>query len=449
MGRPDILVIVLDSLRVDRVSGYGHTHPTTPHLDNLAERSTRFASAVTPAPWTLPSHCSMFTGLYPSEHGVTNGFLDRSVELTGAHRTLVEELADSGYLTAGFSNNPWVGQLSDLHRGFDEFTEWDLEVSRSGLASIHSTTDQAFSRGHRLLGLLSRQPMFLLKRRFFTTSLIDRATQWLTWAGDTPDPSFTFLNLMEAHSPYFPPRRAFRELSFDEPNFIEPRILNTKLLAYVMGRADLSISQRRRILEFYDASVRYQDEQVGRLIGHLKTLGAFDDTLIVVTSDHGKTLGEYARDGTPPHYTRPINTDVPLVVKMPGQSRGAVVDTPAELARLPALLWAGTGSPEEHLCVDDVALVEDFVPHTGRSTKPITRWRVVTDGTHRLIASDDGREYFDHAGTLIDEPPEGERLRQALSRRIDELTSTGESPDASRKIPAGVEGQLHDLGYLE
>lgn len=449
MDRPDILVLILDSLRVDRVSGYGHTHLTTPHLDELADRSTRFASAVTPAPWTLPSHCSMFTGLFPSEHGVTNGFLDRSVELNDTHRTIVEELADSGYLTAGFSNNPWVGQLSDLHRGFDEFVEWDLEVSRSGPASTHPRTGRILSRGHRLLGLLSRQPIFLLKRRFFTTRLVDRATKWLTWAAEQPDPSFTFLNLMEAHSPYFPPRRTFRDLSFDEPTFLEPRILNTKLLAYVMGKADLSIAQRRRILEYYDASVRYQDEQVGRLIGHLNNLGTLEDTLVVVTSDHGKTLGEYARGGTPPHYTRPINTDIPLVVNMPGQETGTVIDTPAELARLPPLLRAGTGSPEKHLCVDDVALIEDFVPHTGRTTKPVTRWRVATDGTYRLITSDDGREYFEHAGTLIDKPPDGDQLRRALTRRVDALAQTADSLDASKRVPAGVEGQLHDLGYLE
>ena len=129
--RRDVLFVVLDSMRLDRVSAYGYERETTPALDRLATGATRYTRAYTAAPWTLPSHCSMFTGLFPTEHGVTNGFGDATPRLPDSVTTLTERLAEDGYRTAGFSNNPWVGQLSGLDRGFDEFVEDRCRVGGS------------------------------------------------------------------------------------------------------------------------------------------------------------------------------------------------------------------------------------------------------------------------------------------------------------------------------
>jgi choline-sulfatase len=461
-GQPDVLFVILDSMRRDRVSTYGHYRKTTPTLDALAERSSVFENAFTPAPWTLPSHCSMFTGLFPSEHGITNGFTDRSLRLADDLPTVTERLADRGYRTAGFSNNPWVGTLSGLDRGFEEFVEWNLEISAEGDADLHTRRERLYSRGHRLLGHASRQPLFALKRPFFTSSLTDRARRWFDHTGGGAEPTFTFLNLMEAHSPYFPPKDAFRTLGLKAPDGLEPRLLNTKLLAYVLGKRDLADDERERVLEFYDAALRYQDAKLNELLTMLAEQGRLEETLVVVCADHGKTLGEYDRDATPPHYLRDINVNVPLVVKWPGQTDGERVDRPATLTDLPELLL-GEASSSEAWADDDVALTEDHIPHTGRSSKPVTRWRVLSDPEFKYARGEDGQEVvFERTGRADPDArrPNGERLVDADEamleegrRRLDERCETlQESADAAaaadEELDADVQAQLRDLGYL-
>ena len=453
MDPPDVLFIVLDSARRDQISTYGHDRCTTPNLDRLAESATVFEHAYTPTPWTLPSHCSMFTGLFPSEHGVTNGFTDTSLELPTEIETMTEKLSAAGYRTAGFSNNPWVGSLSGLDRGFDEYVEWDLEIGADGDADIATKRDQLYSRGHSLLAQAARQPVFLLKRRFFTSNLVERATRWLEATVPDDRPSFTFLNLMEAHSPYFPPRSAFEKLDLPVPGPIEPRSLNTKLLAYVMGKTDMSPEFQKRVLEFYNASLRYQDEQFGELLSTLKRLDAFEETLVVVCSDHGKTLGEYDRDSTPPHYTRPINTDVPLLVKRPGQQVSNRVSAPTELSAIHDVILDGNGPPEQMLTRERCALVEDFVPHTGKKSTDVTRWRLASDGQFRYLRSDDGDEHLfmpeAHGTEAIEDHDRGPWLRDAMDRRIEQLRPAAERSETDAALSRGVEAQLGDLGYLE
>lgn len=439
MTDPDVLFVVLDSLRTDRVSGYGHDRPTTPALDALAADATTFDRAYTPAPWTLPSHCSVFTGLHPSEHGVTNGFADRRPSLPETVDTLAELLRERGYRTAGFSNNPWVGALSGLDRGFDEFVEWDLEIGRSNPAgpSLHGRIDRLYSRGHAVMGRAASQPLVLLKRRFFTRRLADRAVRWLR--ADDDRPTFTFLNLMEAHSPYYPPRSAFRGLDLDPPGPLESRRRNLELLAYVMGRTDLSAADRDRMLAFYDASVRYQDGVLGDLLGALDATGAFDDTLVVVCADHGKTLGEYDRDAVPPHYLREVNTNVPLVVKWPGQRQGERVGSPVELHRLFDVVTDPAAGPDALAPPDGWALVEDFVPHTGREAASTTRWQLVTDGSDAVVRADDDRAFVLEGRRLDQQVVDAETDRRTrLLDRLDDRVSALSPVDP---VPAAAEGR--------
>ncbi|WP_254538895.1 sulfatase [Halomarina litorea] len=460
--QPDVLFLVLDSMRRDRVSTYGHHRKTTPTLDALAKRASVFENAFTPAPWTLPSHCSMFTGLFPSEHGVTNGFTDRDLRLAEEFTTVTERLAERGYRTAGFSNNPWVGKLSGLDRGFDEYVEWNLEIGVEGDADLHTRRERLYSRGNTWLGHASRQPLFALKRPFFTSSLTDRAKRWFDYTSGSDDPTFTFMNLMEAHSPYFPPKDAFRKLGLKAPNELEPRLLNTRLLAYVLGTRDLGDDERERVLEFYDAALRYQDAKVNGLLTMLDEQGRLDDTLVVVCADHGKTLGEYDRDGTPPHYVRDINVNVPLLVKWPGQNEGERVEAPVDLTDLHELLL-GEAESSEAWADDDVALTEDHVPHTGRASKPVTHWRVLSDSEFKYARSEEGEEFvFERRGDAdpANRKPNGERLveadeamlaeaRRRLDERIETLNeSAGVADDADGELDGDVQAQLRDLGYL-
>jgi len=452
---PDVLFVVLDSLRTDHVSTYGYDRATTPALDRFGETATVYENASVPAPWTLPSHCSMFTGRMPSEHGITNGFTDRDLTLSRDHTTVTERLSDRGYRTAGFSNNPWVGQLSGLDRGFDRFVEWDLEVSQGDPPQRRA--DRLYDRFHAWLGRATQQPLVLLKRPFFTSNLVRRANEWLR--ADTA-PTFTFLNLMEAHSPYYPPRWAFRELGLSTPDPLSARSLNTKLLAYVMGKRSLTDDETRRTHEFLDASARYQDEQFDRLLTTLREEGRFEDTLIVVCADHGKTLGEFDRDAEPPHYLRSINTSVPLLVKWPGQTEGERVTAPVELADLYDLVSAPGQTPRATrplVTGDGYALVEDYLPHTASVSQDISEWRALTDGKLTYLDGPGDSEYVlrgsgrsESVVPLSNVPDEAlAALRDRLRARVSELDIDDATPaDATEEVDDRLESQLEDLGYL-
>ncbi|RQH00248.1 sulfatase [Natrarchaeobius oligotrophus] len=451
---PDVLFLVLDSLRKDRVSTYEHDRETTPALSTLATYATTYENAFTPAPWTLPSHASMFTGSFPSEHGVTNGFSDGMGQLSASQSTLAEELSDEGYRTAGFSNNPWVGRLSGLDRGFDEFVEWDLEISTETDERLHTSREELYSRCHSILGKGARQPVFALKRRFFTDSLVDRTKRWIERGVDSSEPTFTFVNLMEAHSPYFPPREALEELGLEAPGPLEPRILNTKLLAYVMGKADLDADTRRRVMEYYDASARYQDRKVEEVFGLLQREGWFEDTLVIVCADHGKTLGDYPRDEHPPHYLRDINLNVPLWIKRPGQREGETVEEPFELTSLFDVVRDGDAPSDRY--TRETAIAEDFVPHAGRSTPDeVVRWRIAADREYKYVRNDAGSEFlYDRSSDrlLSSDADRCDEYADRLSERVRRFGVDSDEDEAgsptNREIDSDVEAQLKDLGYM-
>ena len=440
-----MLFLVLDSMRKDRVSAYGHERETTPTFDRLAENATLFENAFAPAPWTLPSHWSMFTGRFPSEHGVTNGFTDEGLGRPDDLETVPERLANEGYETAGFSNNPWVGQLSGLDRGFDTFVEWDLEVSHEGIEL--RTRDAAYSRFHSLLGRAAGQPQVLLKRRFFTSNLVDRATRWLS--RESGRPKFLFMNLMEAHSPYYPPKSAFEKLGLSSPGPLESRLLNVRLLAYVLGKTDLSAENRERIMEYYDASLRFQDRQLARIVETLNREGMFEDTMLVICADHGKTLGEFDRDGIPPHYLRDINTNVPLLVKPPGRGVHERAETPFELTGLADLLT--DRDPRTVTGDDRGALVEDHIPHTAEQSTDVTQWRVFADEEYKYIEDEDDMEFLVRRRDeeRVDDPEALATYRERCRDRIAALSYEDRAAKSgSGPIEGSVEGQLKDLGYI-
>lgn len=457
---PNVLFLVLDSMRADRVSCYGHERETTPNLDEFAAQATRYTNAYTPAPWTLPTHTSLFTGLFPSEHGITNAFPDSNLQLSDEVPTLAEKLREAGYQTAGFSNNPWVGKTSRLDRGFEDYVEWNLEIGSEATPEIHSRTDRITSQFNSLVGHAARQPVYLLKRPFFTDSLTRRASSWIESAANNNQPWFCFMNLMEAHSPYFPRKWAFRELGLSTPGPIEPRVLNTKLLAYVMGKADLDSETRERVMEFYDASLRYQDQKVAELLTLLQETDVFDDTMIIICSDHGKTLGGFDRSSNPPHYLRDINTRVPLIVKEPRQNRGAVVESPVELLSVHQhIVDGGSEGLEEYQPNPDHALFEDFIPHTGQETPDddITHWRGLGTTDGKLVRSNkddvyqfEGRGFDEHLVSDSDSRSRNQ-LTAALSTRVGNLDQSDTDNDGNRldDLDEDVQANLKDLGYMK
>jgi arylsulfatase A-like enzyme len=455
--RPDVLYVVLDSLRKDRVSAYGHHRETTPNLDRFAENATTFENAYVPAPWTLPSHCSTFTGNFPSEHGVTNGFTDRDLTLPAEFETVTERLSEQGYRTAGFSSNPWVGKVSGLESDFDRFVEWDLETTQG---TPRRRRDVAYSRTHSVLGRLANQPLVVLKRRFFTKNLVTRAEGWIRegtgarrWSRQESGPTFTFLNLMEAHSPYYPPEWAFEVLGLDSPGTFEARSLNTKLLASVLGKRSLSGDEKKRVMDFLDASVRFQDRQFGRLLSALQATGRYEGTRVVVCADHGKTLGGFDRDGDVPHYLRDCNVSVPLFLKRAGQTERDSVAAPVEMTDLAAFL-TGDGSLEPRA---EGAVIEDFLPHTASESQAVTRWRALATGDRKYLRSEDGEEFLLRGRGLEEsvvplgsvEDGTVQAMRERLADRVEAFDHRGtEQAESESGLDGEVASQLEDLGYL-
>lgn len=314
--QPDILLIILDTLRRDRLSAYGYPQATSPAFDAFAEQAVLFQRAISPAQWTIPAHASIFTGLYPTSHQVTQATSQLSPHIP----TLAQVLQANGYITKGFSNNPLVGVLDNgLTRGFSQFYNYagaaPNRPQNVANGRIQRATRQVWGRFARTMSQQFAQNDWL-----FRTSLHPLLTPiWtrsINYKGNTArsiddlmgvigqhragrdKPLFAFLNLMGGHMPYRPPRDYLHRLA--------PEISRDKAAFRFMGRfnADaarwasptepaLSTWEREVIDGFYRAEVAHQDYHLGRLLAHLRQSGALDDTLVIIAADHGEGHGDH------------------------------------------------------------------------------------------------------------------------------------------------------------
>jgi len=320
-NRPDIILLVLDTQRADRLSCYGYPVETSPCLDSLASDSTLFTHAVSPAQWTVPSHASLFTGLYPSRHTMR----DLNSVLPPSVTTLAERLKQSGYHNALFSSNPLVGAKNNgLQRGFDHVSNFHypgLGVWTSHLPQVGSTDRR---RIWQMLVALSgyrqgraRNPIFrrlspaidaAIKLRIgskdkITRRTLGRASRLLVDRGDLPpdQPLFVFINLMGTHVPYQPPRWATRRFVRRSTG---EKITGARLMRINAFAMDMKNWLRMEPLEegdrailngLYDAEVAAQDRQIGKFIDTLRDTGTLDGTFLAVVADHGDHLGEKHR----------------------------------------------------------------------------------------------------------------------------------------------------------
>jgi arylsulfatase A-like enzyme len=268
-GAPNVLLIVLDCVRADHLGAYGYHRPTTPNIDRLTSRGVLFENAIATAPWTLPSHASMFTGKLPQELG-TNWL----APLEDRHLTLAEHVGRHGYANAGFVANVLYGtRQTGLAQGFHHYEDYPLNLRRFGQASWLGRT---FDRSHnvrRAVGypeMLNRKP---------AASVTSACLAWLD--ANKGKPFFAFLNYFDAHVPYLPPPPF--DAKFGPPS----------RRAYPWLLDPLSQEQRQAEIDAYDGAIAYVDQQVGRLLDELSARGILDDTLVIITSDHGEQLGEH------------------------------------------------------------------------------------------------------------------------------------------------------------
>ncbi len=340
--RPNLLLVSIDTLRADHLGCYGAERPTSPRLDRFAESAVRFEHAYAPAPWTLPSHAALLTGVHPYRLGLR----DAAGTLPSDVPTLAERLSRSGYQTAAIVDS-WPGGYVGAERGFGRgFGEY-----------VH----------HPSLGRPLRDDVAVT---------VERAEAWLA-RRDRARPFFLFLHTKSVHAaPGATPCHDRRCFPYDKPDPYRFRFLpeaeatarwrspelgkgqgylwalNREILA---GRLDPGAVPREEIAQLealYDAGIAYLDEHLGLFLERAEESGQLDDTAIVLTSDHGEAFGEHGLFMHQQVYEELLR--VPLLVRLPGGGPGwvegrrvALEDVAATLAGLAGLADPGamTGRP--------------------------------------------------------------------------------------------------------
>lgn len=360
---PDIVLVVADTLRRDSVGAYGGESPT-PNLDLLGKEGTVYPNCVAPSPWTLPSHASLFTGSYPSQHGVHETWDIKPPKLFGSmaksgRETLAEYLRRRGYNTVGYSGNPSVAPGSGFDSGFNAFTLFDSarpdEWTRGVLSSAASLgTD----RGEILRNALKKGKLGELYHLFRLEKEIQKRERKRRYplfkGGDRiaatiaetsfERPFFLFVNLFEMHEPY----------TVGETG-IEPSAVMDLFGKHVIGPELLSKMKR-----VYHEEASLVDGFVGMIIRKLKDARTYSESMVVVTSDHGQAFKErgYYGHGT---FLYDEITRVPLIVKPPGGRKVRTAEGYQNLVGVQGLIKDEllSPSPDDHL-TEPVSISESF-----------------------------------------------------------------------------------------
>jgi arylsulfatase A-like enzyme len=323
-NHPNILLLVLDTVRAASLGLYGHTSPTTPNLERLAERGLVFEQAWTVSPWTRPSHASMFTGRWGHELSPT--FVE---PLDDAYPTLAEFLAGRGYRTGGFvANLDHTSRHTGLARGFQHYE--DIPVSPGLVARSAWIPERITLWAREILGFEDD----LVRKR--ADGINDALIAWI-FKGEGGAPFFAFANYYDAHAPYLPPDSLQRR-------FGPPR--TGRALIDVERVKSLSPAELLSERAAYEASIAFIDQQLGLLFDTLASSGVLENTVVVVTSDHGEQFGEHGLYG---HANSLYSTalHVPLLIVPPGERAGRRLAHPVSLRDLAATV-SELGGFEDH-----------------------------------------------------------------------------------------------------
>lgn len=435
-GSPNVLLIVLDTVRADHLSSYGYPRPTTPFLDQVGREGVLFERAYATSSWTLPSHVSMFTGMYPSEHGATK---IGTFEAVDEHLpVLAEALHQKGYVTAGFVSNtyylmPWLG----VSRGFSHYE--NLYETWPGYAG------RTFY-GRRIRSWRGRQshPKLVDMPHRPVRAICQSFLKWLD--RQPPRPFFAFLNLMEAHSPFRFPlgyKKQFRGApavsAGQDPEKIWP------------APKGKTVGDHAQFIEDYDNSIAVMDAELKVLFDELANRGLTENTLVIVTSDHGEQFGEHGLKLHMSSLYQPL-IRVPMMLRWPGQvPAGRKLEEPVTQRDLAATImdlvdpgakpsfggrsWRRTwesggvsdGEPEAILTELDIANFPRLTEHWPNRAGWL---KAVIQGDWKLIQHQQGKvEVYDLAKDPLEAKdlasmPEGKPVVENLRKELAKLLKT-------------------------
>lgn len=433
---PSVLVLLVDTLRADRLGSYGATPSPSPTFDRLAEGGLLFEEVVAQSAWTMPSVASIFTGLHPSSHGMggmpesgaKSGSTTETTEgsdpsyLSDGLQTLAAQAQAAGITTIGVSSNPLISRGTNLARGFETFVEFGF--------------DGGWRRAEEINGI------------------------FLEWLRENGRYRFLgYLHHMDVHDPYEPPD-GYRPAA---PEGIRRRIARGDIgrIAKKIGAGEdarLTARELDYLRQLYDAQIRYWDEQLARLLEALSAAGVLETTVVIVTSDHGEEFLEHGRLKHAVHLYDEL-VKVPLVMSGPAVGRGRVFKQAQGIDLFPTI--AGLLGVDVPPGLPGQNLLE---MRTARPAISETSIGVAPNGTSTAIVSVrtpawklihapafDHFELYDLVGDpgerkdIFNTAPDGASLVEALA---DWQATVRAPPPADGRDP-GFREKLRALGYIE
>ncbi len=483
-SRPDILVVVLDCVRAHDFPGGTSPVPGMPWVESLIRESTVYRNAASVAPWTLPAHASLFSGLYPWEHGChARGSL---VFEKGPPRVPVL-LQGSGYKTFSLSANPFIGALLGFVEGFDRaaWAGWWESYARLPRAEPPQTSSPlSTGTAKPFLQVVRESPLGEMMLRGMDDAyrfpfVLDAANRFLQgllapgakgelgiapwieptferWLQTVPPevPTFTFVNLVDAHEPYYADGAIVRSTA-DWINYVGCRQDHVKFAA---GRWKLTPRRAQLLHDLYRQTISRMDARLARFAAILRAAGRWDNTLMVVTSDHGQAFGEH---GMLFHMFRPddIELRIPLIVRPPGGGVRRVSDHWVSLIDVAPTLLRAAGAPTGHLlsavslndAIDQprpspvLAMADGLIwDHVRKRFDRHRRalfdrvWGVCYEGERKVLV--DGEDSEVHAFDPTSDPKEEHDLWPVEQGRLAPLRELAR--DVGRRIQSNTPAQL-------
>ena len=416
--RPSIIVISIDALRRDHVGHYGYERDVSPYLDRLAEESLVFDRAYAVAPWTLISHMTMMTGLYPTQHGV----MEVDTKISPSIPLLSERLHDLGYYTIGLTRGGWLSSRYDFDRGFDAF---------------RAHTNGAVMDAHLREEMAKRPP--------------DR-------------PLYLFLHVWDVHCGNLsaPGSTIYTAPAGYENLYVagaEERLAGIQAKRLYKGEISATEEQIEALVALYDGSIRYVDDLIASWVEEWRADGLLDDALLIITSDHGEGLWQRGSKNESHGGVYEEGLRVPLLIRFPGGEHGGerrpeivshvdLVPTLLDYLKLPREPWIAGRSLLDELPDDRVILAElSAVTVTYRWPHKLVRRRTRT--WIYDLESDPGERSVITEGT----DPEWRAEVSGVLRTAHEALVASWAPVPEGGLPLETQRtqeeieQLRDLGY--
>lgn len=482
---PNVLIILWDTTRADRLSMYGYSLETTPRMAKwAAENGVVFEKAISPDMWTVPSHASLFTGLEPGSHGA--GYDHRWLDAKNV--TLAEWFGEHGWDTYAFSANPNLAPTRvNLLQGFEHIeTSWKRpwaddvkQLLRRKLIKGDRSTEISPGSGKKGgTGFYNAAPVA-------HTALV----QWLDQRPDPSKPFLVYLSYMEAHKPRVPSMDARQRVTDADTIQIglQTDLSLSSQLLYSYGKLSYTPQELDAVNRVYDASLTELDDATADLLDDLKQRGVLEDTIVVFTADHGEQLGEHQQFGHRAGVYQQL-LHVPLVIAYPRKLDPRRVSVPVTNLQIfdTVLRLAGLPSPETGTVKGDLTQIKDTIASVFSETLAIDKggfskvrklypdlvgdvwantYQSVVEGKWKLIES---INYYDHE--LVDcelydldadpaeqdnqftgQPEKSRELMAKLAEWKSKQTkwSRAGADEVHEDLSEKERKQLETLGYLE